>query len=55
MVAKTPVGKAFEDQVAQYSDMLGKAVADSLEGMTLDERNEFENSLVGGGKLVTSA
>jgi len=54
VVAKTPVGKAFEDQVAQYSDLLGKAVADSLEGMTLDERNEFENSLVGGGKLITS-
>ncbi|WP_410003778.1 hemagglutinin repeat-containing protein [Pseudomonas syringae] len=53
-VSETPLGEAVGKRIAEYTGVLGKQVADSIEGVALNEKDSFEGSLIGGGQLMAS-
>ncbi|WP_226439947.1 hypothetical protein, partial [Pseudomonas sp. MWU16-30316] len=53
-VSETPLGEALNQKIAEYSGALGKQVADSIEGIALNEKDSFEGSLIGGGQFMAA-
>nr|WP_249721845.1 hemagglutinin repeat-containing protein [Pseudomonas syringae] len=53
-VSETPLGEALNQKIAEYSGALGKQLADSIEGIALNEKDSFEGSLIGGGQFMAA-
>ncbi len=53
-VSETPLGQSLNQKLAEYSDALGKEVANAMEGKKLSDEEGYDNYLIGGGLFTTA-